>query len=197
MPHLRVNAGRQHDADGGRFRRSGAALIAGLAVVAGVAAAALSGLAAAEPPPTHPPPTNPKIGKKIVVDAHGLTVYVLSPETVHNRLCTSANRCFGFWPPVTVASAKSKLTKASGVKGKLAIVHQFGVFQVTLDGHPLYRFKLDANKRASAKGDKIQGFNGTWHVVVGASSKSKTTTTSTTTTTTTSTTTSTRSYPGY
>jgi predicted lipoprotein with Yx(FWY)xxD motif len=136
------------------------------------------------------------IGKTIVVDAHGLTVYVLSPETVHNRLCTSANRCFGFWPPVTVASAKSKLTKASGVKGKLAIVHQFGVFQVTLDGHPLYRFKLDANKRGSAKGDKIQGFNGTWHVV-GASSKSKTTTTSTTTTTTTSTTTSTRSYPGY
>jgi hypothetical protein len=33
--------------------------------------------------------TNAKFGEQIVVDAHGRTLYALSPETTHHLLCKS------------------------------------------------------------------------------------------------------------
>jgi predicted lipoprotein with Yx(FWY)xxD motif len=138
-------------------------------LVAGFALAALAGLALAKPPATLGTAKNSTIGKTIVVDARGLTVYELRPETTHHLLCTKATGCFQSWPPVKVASAKTKLTAAHGVKGKLGILHRNGIFQVTLGGHPLYRFAGDASKKGMANGHGIHSFGGTWHVVVAAS----------------------------
>ena len=125
---------------------------------------------------------NKTIGKTIVVNSKGLTVYELSGETRRHLLCTS-KPCFQNWPPVTVRSAKTKLSKAAGIKGKLGILHRDHFFQVTLGGLPLYRFKFDTAK-GQANGQKIAAFGGTWHVVTASShnrSSGSTTTGSTTT----------------
>lgn len=168
-------------------RRSVAILVA---VIAGLTIAGLTDLALAKPSPTLSTAKNAAIGKTIAVDSHGLTVYELTPETTRHLLCTKANGCFAFWPPVTVASAKTKLTGATGVKGKLGILHRNGLFQVTLAGRPLYRFTPDASKRGNAKGQGVHGFGGVWHVVSAADPQPTMSTTTTSAT-------STAPYPTY
>jgi hypothetical protein len=68
-----------------------------------------------------------------------------------------------FWPPVTVSSPR-KLTKAAGIKGTLGTWHRNGFFQVTLNGHPLYTFSQDHQRRA-ATGEGLNTFGGIWHVL--------------------------------
>jgi predicted lipoprotein with Yx(FWY)xxD motif len=155
--------------------------------VACFAIAGLTGLALARTNPTFHSAQNSSLGKTIAVDSRGLTVYELSPETTHHLLCTKANGCFAFWPPVTVRSARTKLT-ASGVKGKLGILHRNGLFQVTLGGRPLYHFALDHSKRGAANGQGLKTFGGTWHTVVTPATHSSTSPPPMTTTTTTTTT---------
>jgi predicted lipoprotein with Yx(FWY)xxD motif len=167
-----------------------------ITAIGGFTIAGLTGLALAKPSPTLGTAKNSTLAKTIVVDSHGLTVYELSPETTHHLLCTKANGCFGFWPPVTVASAKTKVTAATGVKGKLGVLHRNGLFQVTLAGRPLYRFSGDASKRGKATGQGLHGFGGTWHAVTASAPQPTMGTTPTSTTSTTSTMPSTP-YPSY
>ncbi len=129
------------------------------------------------------------LGKPVVVNPQGRTLYHLSPETSKHLLCKS-KECLGNWPPLTVKSAKTKLKAGSGVKGKLALLHRSnGTFQVTLNGLPLYRYSGDSAK-GDVNGEGIESFGGTWHAVKASSSSSTTTPTTTTGTTTTPTTTS-------
>src|SRR5689334_7076381 len=69
--------------------------------------------------------------KTIVVDAKGLTLYHLSPETSKHLLCKSS-ACVGAWPPLTVKSRTTKLVAGSGVHGKLALIKRGYRYQVTL-----------------------------------------------------------------
>ncbi len=101
--------------------------------------------------------------KTVVVNSHGVTLYTLSGETTHHLKCVSS-ACLGAWPPYTV-SAKAKLTKSSAVKGTIGKLHRGKIYQVTLDGHPLYAFAPDGGKKGSAKGEGVTAFGGTWHVV--------------------------------
>jgi predicted lipoprotein with Yx(FWY)xxD motif len=116
--------------------------------------------------------TNATLNKTIVVDSRGRTVYELSPESTHHLLCTKANGCFGVWTPFTVPSARTKLSAAHGIKGKLGILHRDGFFQVTLGGHPLYHFAGDQSTSGSAKGQGIRSFGGTWHTVAATATTS-------------------------
>jgi predicted lipoprotein with Yx(FWY)xxD motif len=116
--------------------------------------------------------TNPKQATKtesILVNSKGAAVYTLSGDTKSHPKCLDA-MCRMFWPPVTVASPKTKLAAAPGVKGKLAVVHRGKIFQVTLNGRPLYTFLQDKSK-GKAVGDGVVAFKGTWHVWVATSSK--------------------------
>jgi predicted lipoprotein with Yx(FWY)xxD motif len=128
----------------------------------------------------------------IAVNSKGLAVYYLAGETVHHALCVKSNKCLSAWPPVTVPTANSKPSAATGIKGKLGIFHRLGFFQVTLAGHPLYTFVGDTKKDA-ATGEGIVHFGGTWHAVKAASSSK----TSQLGSTTPSTPTPTTPYPGY
>ena len=103
--------------------------------------------------------------KTVLVDSRGVTLYTLSGERVGHLKCVSS-QCFGFWPPYKV-SATATLTKAKGVTGTLSRLHRVKgkFYQVMLNGHPLYRFAPDANKKGSALGEGIPSFGGTWHVV--------------------------------
>ena len=100
--------------------------------------------------------------ESIVATSRGFAAYDLTGDSKSHPECTKANGCFSFWHPITVASAK-KLSKASGIKGKLGTWHRNGFVQVTLGGHPLYTFFLDTKKRV-ATGEGIKSFGGTWHV---------------------------------
>jgi predicted lipoprotein with Yx(FWY)xxD motif len=115
--------------------------------------------------------------ENIVVNSKGRAVYTLSGDTERHPECTQGNGCFGFWPPVTVSSAKG-LSKAAGIKGKLGTWKRSGITQVTLNGHPLYTYSADMQK-LNANGEGIHGFGGTWHVIKGSASGGHTTGTST------------------
>lgn len=175
-----------------RLRRIQVAVV--IAAVAGLASAALVGLAVAKTltlqTARSASVTNTMTGSTktegIVVNSKGRAVYTLSGDSAGHEKCTKANGCWGFWPPVTVSSAKG-LSKATGVKGRLGTLKRNGIIQVTLGGHPLYTY-LNDHKRANATGEGITNFGGTWHVVKDAArgaSSSPTTSTSTTTSTTT------------
>jgi predicted lipoprotein with Yx(FWY)xxD motif len=196
--HVRVRHEDLTARTGGRQRRMIAMLVT---AVGGLTIIALTGLALASSRPTLGTAKNAAIGATIAVDSRGLTVYELKPETTHHLLCTKADGCFQFWPPVKVASATTKLKSPSGLKGKLGILHRNGIFQLTLAGHPLYHFSGDDSKRGMAAGQGLKSFGGTWHTVLAASASHSTMPTTTTTTSTnpamTTTTTTTATPYGY
>lgn len=113
-----------------------------------------------------------KLGERIVVDSSGRTVYTLSGDTVHHLKCSSS-QCLHFWPPVTT-TAHGKLKAGKGVSGRLGRMSRGrGRFQVTLGGHPLYRYSGDS-AAGQANGEGIQSFGGTWHVVKASGSTTTT-----------------------
>ncbi len=113
--------------------------------------------------------SNSKLGKQIVVNAQGRTLYALSPETTHHLLCKTSE-CMRFWPPLTVRSSKAKLKAGPGVHGHLAILRRSnGTLQVTLGGLPLYRYSGD-HAKGDTNGQSIHSFGGTWHVISATSS---------------------------
>jgi predicted lipoprotein with Yx(FWY)xxD motif len=146
-------------------RRRGVNIATGIGVVALALAVPLTAIALATGGPISLSSTsNSGLGEQITVDAHGRTLYALSPETTHHLLCKSSE-CMKFWPPFTVRSSKTKLTGTSGVHGHLAIFRRSnGVLQVTLGGLPLYHYSGD-HAAAEANGQGIHSFGGAWHVI--------------------------------
>jgi predicted lipoprotein with Yx(FWY)xxD motif len=153
------------------------------AALAGFGAALLAAVALASTAHTVKTAHNAKLGKTILVDSHGATLYELKTETAHHLLCTSQS-CLGLWPPEKTTK-NARLTKPSGVKGKLGRIHRPGFWQVTLGGVPLYHFVADHGKKGSVFGNRIQfSPTATWHVVTErGASKSTNSTTSTATST--------------
>jgi predicted lipoprotein with Yx(FWY)xxD motif len=143
---------------------------------------------------------NATLHERILVNAHGMTMYELSPETSDHLLCTS-KLCLQFWPPVTVRSAGTKVVRPSGLKGRIGILHRNGFRQLMINGRPLYLFKEDTAP-GQVHGQNFPSFGGTWHVVAtgtaassgNGSATAPTTTTPTLSTTTTTTTTTPYSY---
>ena len=176
-------------------RRRLAMLVAG---VAGLAVAALAGLAVAKSFTVNVTKDVSVNGKTeaVAADSKGRTLYALGGETSRpKRLFCTASFCLSSWPMLTVPSANAKLSKAAGVGGKLGVLKRGSRFQVTLNGHPLYRFSGDSSK-GQANGEGLSIGSHVWHAVKASSSSNGSTTTTTTTTTTTSTSTS-CAYPPY
>ena len=175
--------------------RARSAVIVVTAAITGTAVAAAAGLASASAShPTVAAANNAALHERVLVDSHGFTLYELSPESTRHLLCKSS-ACLSFWPPLKASSAKAKLVKGAGVKGKLGTMRRHGFVQITLNGRPLYRFSMDSAK-GQAKGEGIHGFGGVWHVVKEGAATSGSTQTTTMPMTTTSTS-STYSIPGY
>jgi len=98
--------------------------------------------------------------ESVAVNAKGVTIYELGPETSHHLVCKS-QACFAVWPPV---KAKGAVSKTAGVRGKLGTIKRDGFRQVTLNGKPVYTFVEDGGRRGEAEGDGIRNFGGVWHV---------------------------------
>jgi len=94
----------------------------------------------------------------ILVDSQGHALYTHTDANGQDVACTGT--CLTAWPPLTVA-AGAKVKAPKGVKklGTTGTTHQ-----VTATGLPLYRFSLDTQAK-QAKGEGINAFGGTWHVV--------------------------------
>jgi predicted lipoprotein with Yx(FWY)xxD motif len=133
--------------------------------------------------------------ESIAVGPSGYAVYTFQGETTHHIICqktgSQSTNCWGFWPPVSVKSAKG-VSAQTGIKGKLGTFHNHGMLQVTLGGQPLYYFAPDlmSGHKTTAQGDELRTFGSIWHVVVagstassGKTSSQPTVSTSTTTTT--------------
>ncbi|HEX9482856.1 MAG TPA: hypothetical protein VF927_12205 [Solirubrobacteraceae bacterium] len=107
---------------------------------------------------------NSTLGKTVVVNPAGRTLYSLSGESSHHLLCKSSE-CAHFWPPLVVPSRATRLKDGAGVHGTLGLIRRpSGSLQVTLRGKPLYRFSGD-HSSGQANGEGIRSFGGTWHAV--------------------------------
>jgi predicted lipoprotein with Yx(FWY)xxD motif len=150
--------------EGRRFRPARARLLAPLLLIAAAGLSATGLALASSSSPVVRSAANETLHETLVVDSHGRTVYVLSPETTHHLLCRS-RACFALWPPLTVRSRSVKLQAGPGVHGHLGLLRRSnGTLQVTLGGLPLYRYSGDSSA-GEANGNGIRSFGGTWHVV--------------------------------
>jgi predicted lipoprotein with Yx(FWY)xxD motif len=99
--------------------------------------------------------SNSSLGKMILVNAAGLTLYTYSNDTAGVSSCTGS--CASNWPPLTLTAGSP--TGGSGVTGTLAtITRSDGTKQVTYNGKPLYTFQSDTSA-GLAGGDGVNNFH--------------------------------------
>jgi predicted lipoprotein with Yx(FWY)xxD motif len=138
------------------------ALLAGFGV-----AAALAGPSLAGPARTLKLGTAPiaQLGKAVLVNGKGRTLYTLSSESKRKINCK--RQCLTSWPPLKIR----KGVKPVGAAHLGVIKRHEGFLQVTFKGRPLYTFAGDTKKgQANGEGLKLVG---TWHVAaVGKASSS-------------------------
>jgi predicted lipoprotein with Yx(FWY)xxD motif len=145
------------------------ALVVGVLVVAAPGPVSAEGDAAASPAVVKTA-LNKKLGKAILVNSRGLTLYAYAADQRNVSQCAddAQYHCSKAWPPLRTSG---KPSAGQGVKAALlgTIKRKDGAPQVTYNGHPLYtdagaaKFSLvrDA-KPGDANG---QGFLGVWSVI--------------------------------
>ena len=82
----------------------------------------------------------------ILVNGHGLPLYYYRPDTATRSLVSGG--LARLWPPLTSAAP----TGASGVTGKLTVVHDAHGDQVGYNGHLLYTFAGDRAGQVTGQG---------------------------------------------
>jgi len=99
--------------------------------------------------------TNNTLGKKILVNRNGMTLYSLSVERKGRFICTMSS-CLSVWKPLVVRAG----TVPTGVAHLSVVKRPDGRRQVAYRGAPLYAFALDK----SAGDVKGNGFKdvGVW-----------------------------------
>jgi len=105
--------------------------------------------------------TNAKLGKPILVDGKGMTLYLFVADTGTSSTCYSS--CATIWPPVLTDGAPQA---GSGADKSLlgTTTRTDGKVEVTYAGHPLYYFIQD-KAPGDDKGQGINGFGGLWWVM--------------------------------
>jgi len=152
---------------------AGAAVLPLAAVIVAGCGGGSSAPSAAVTPPAAPPTANSAASSaptvrvansslgRILVDAHGRTVYLFKKDKGTKSTCNGA--CAQAWPPVTVSGKPAAGTGASAsLVGTTK--RSDGKTQVTYHGHPLYRFQGD-HTRSDTNGQGLVAFGGAWFVV--------------------------------
>ena len=101
---------------------------------------------------------NAMLGKTVLVNRNGLTLYSLSAERHGRFICTTAF-CLSLWKPLLVARGVTP----TGVKGLTVVKRPDAKRQVAFRGAPLYRFVQDA-KPGQVKGNGFKDV-GVWRPV--------------------------------
>jgi predicted lipoprotein with Yx(FWY)xxD motif len=108
--------------------------------------------------------SNAKIGKSILVDSKGMTLYVWDNDTMPGKAnCTGA--CASAWPPLDVSGTP---TYGAGLTASMfsTVTGPNGEKQLAVNGKPLYRWTNDT-KPGDATGQGVNGF----HVVASNGTK--------------------------
>jgi predicted lipoprotein with Yx(FWY)xxD motif len=162
------------------------ALLAGFGVAAALAGPSLAGSTKTLKLHTAPIAT---LGKTVLVNGKGRTLYTLSSESKRKVDCKGA--CLSLWPPLKIR----KGLKPVGAAHLGVMKRHEGFLQVTFKGRPLYVYAGD-RKKGQTNGEG-QRFVGVWHVAAVAKIAPTDQPPVTTPTTTTPPTTTTYTYPGY
>jgi predicted lipoprotein with Yx(FWY)xxD motif len=112
---------------------------------------------------------NKTLGRTIIVNRRGLTLYSLSVERHGRFICKNAT-CLSLWKPLVIAKGSTP----TGVAGLGTVKRPDRRIQVTYRGAPLYRFVED-RKPGDIKGNGFKDV-GTWRVVTVAKAATPTTT---------------------
>jgi predicted lipoprotein with Yx(FWY)xxD motif len=99
---------------------------------------------------------NATLGKTVLVNLKGRTLYSLSAEHNGKFICTDKT-CLSFWHPLVVAANVTP----TGASRLGTVKRPDGRRQVTYRGGPLYTFSGD-HARGDAKGEGFKDV-GTWH----------------------------------
>jgi predicted lipoprotein with Yx(FWY)xxD motif len=104
---------------------------------------------------------------RILVDAHGRTLYLFKKDRKGKSACSG--KCAGFWPPLI---ANGKPRAEGGARASLigTTRRADGRMQVTYNDHPLYGFVKDT-KRGQTSGEGVDAFGAEWYVASPAGSK--------------------------
>jgi predicted lipoprotein with Yx(FWY)xxD motif len=101
---------------------------------------------------------NKALGRTILVNRQGLSLYSLSVERHGRFICKNA-ACLALWKPLVIAKGSTP----TGVTGLGTVRRPDKRIQVTYRGAPLYRFVED-RKPGQIKGNGFKDV-GTWRVV--------------------------------
>ena len=136
-------------------------LLVGVAVLSVAAIAAVSAFAAGGNAVVKVGPSN--LGR-VLVDAHGKTLYVWAHDKTSKSTCNGA--CAQYWPPLVT---KGRPQAIAGANSKLLGTSRRGDgrMQVTYAGHPLYSFVQDT-KAGQTNGESLTDFGGRWDPVSAA-----------------------------
>ena len=130
---------------GSTYAAVAASSAAGSTPLAGTAPAAASG------PATVRIANALVVGKTeaILTTATGLPLYYYAADTAGTSLVTG--QLAALWPPLTSAAPT-----ASGLSGKLTVIHDTHGSQIAYNGHPLYTFAYD--RLGQVNGQDFQNF---------------------------------------
>ena len=98
---------------------------------------------------------NKALGKTILVDRRGRTLYTLSAET-HGRFICTTKFCLSLWTPLVLSHG----TRPTGAQLLATVRRPDGGTQVTYRGRPLYTFNQDT-KPGDVKGNGFEDV-GVW-----------------------------------
>jgi predicted lipoprotein with Yx(FWY)xxD motif len=98
----------------------------------------------------------------VLVDAKGLTVYLLTADTPGHSSCST--QCLQYWPPVP-APAGASVPSVGGISAALAEAKDTsGAPVLTAGGWPLYTFVKD-KAPGDVAGQGVKSFGGIWYAV--------------------------------
>ena len=138
------------------MKRKRNTLLTGAGVVAAVVVIAIAALSSASATSsTATVKRGHALGKTVLVNRAGRTLYSLSAETNGRFICTSG--CVSTWHPLLVRRGQ----RPTGTHGLSTIRRPTGQIQVTYKGKPLYTFAGD-QKPGDAKGEGFKDV-GVWH----------------------------------
>lgn len=102
---------------------------------------------------------NTSLGR-VLVDGHGMTVYLLTSDKPGKSLCNA--QCLTYWPMVKAPSTLPKVTDLTARIG--ATRSTSGTQMLTAGGWPLYTFVKD-RAPGDVSGEGVKTFGGTWYAV--------------------------------
>jgi predicted lipoprotein with Yx(FWY)xxD motif len=93
---------------------------------------------------------------RVVVDAQGRTVYMLTADSMNHATCDAG--CQQYWPPAPTGHG-------SGVTAKVAATAlPGGGSTATVGGRPVYTYSGDQNA-GDVNGEGVNEFGGTWYAI--------------------------------